>query len=203
MRAWARAGALVTAVLLSACQAATTGASRVQPDQSAALMTTRAAIGVFLNVCMNGVTDEPKMVRALREYGFVQAPPAAAAPFLRGSAGTAWMRTDPAAVALPVVGVLRPGGVQCEVLARLTEPATAAALFDEMMQSVAGAPLVIRKERDERRGPDGGPGRVLLYRFGVPSASGGSFIAAMSARPPVEGGIAMLMTVSRTNEPMR
>ena len=133
----------------------------------------------------------------LQANGFHAAPPAFAAPFLRGTPGTAWLRADPAPVAVPLAVVTRSGGPQCEVMAPVADPEAAASSFQVLIAGLEQPGLVVRKERDESSAPGGGPGRHLLYRVGVPPIEQGGFYFAMSARPPVPNGIALLMTAAR------
>lgn len=160
-------------------------------------LVTEMAMGLFFATCMRSPTDEARVREWLQANGFRPAPPALAASFLRGTPGTAWLRSDPVPVAIPLAVVTRSGGSQCEVMAPVADPDAAAARFRGLMERLAPPGLVVEKEIDESSAPGGGPGHFLLYRVGVPPVERGGVYFAMSARPPVPNGLALFMNAGR------
>jgi len=154
------------------------------------------ALRAYLDVCLNGVGDQGKLVSALRQRGFSLILPPMAAGALRGQPGSAWMRPEVPAGTEPLIVVVRPQGVQCEVAALVADLGGAATGFQERIQVMGQPPLQVRRTLDEARAPDGGPGRFMMYEAGVPPMTNG-FNFAISVRPPRSGQLALLLTASR------
>jgi hypothetical protein len=160
-------------------------------------MTVAMAMRVFRDLCMANPTDEGARRSWLQTMGFQIASRQVAAMHLTSGAGTVWMRPDPPSAGFPLAVVTRSSGIQCEVRSPLAEPRLASTEFTRIVQGTATPGLVIRKDADEQTAPGGGPGSFVSYRVGAAPIEKGGFIFGMSARPPVPGRIALLITASR------
>lgn len=159
------------------------------------MLTTSAAQTLFGRICIATAGNEQAMQTLLSRIGFVPAPPTMASAFVEMSPGTAWLWADPAAASLPLAVVTRSTGVICQVMSPLAVPAQASVGFHDLMEGLRSAGAVVRTERSLSVSPDGRPGAMSIYHVTMPR-TGNSFRYALSAREPVPGSVALLMTAS-------
>lgn len=181
----------------------TTATQRPMPSTSEggaaserATNTTNLAMRVFGDLCIAHPTNEGARRSWLQSMGFQMVPSQIATAHLRSGPGTVWMRPDPPSVGFPIAVVTRPSGIQCEVRSPLAEPDLAAQRFKDIVQSLATPGLIIREDADRQTGPGGGHGRHVSFRVGAAPLERGGFHFTMSARPPVPGGLALLVTAA-------
>jgi hypothetical protein len=91
--------------------------------------------------------------------------------------------------------VTREAGVLCQVMAPHADVETSAAAFRQSAEELRRAGMAVTPVRDAAAELAGQPGRQVFFRIG-PEAGG--TLLALSVAPARPGGLALLMTASRT-----
>ena len=171
-------------------------AGRRLPLNFSTIMDTAVPLGLFGQVCIANAGNPPAIEAELRRLEFRPLAPTAAAPYLMGTAGTAWMRPDDATGPVLLAAVVtRPSEVFCQVVSPIAVPALAALGFRRRMQELAATATVVL-EREGRTSLAARPGVHLVYRVTQP---GGTYRYSLSAHDPVPGRVAMAIFAQRVD----
>jgi hypothetical protein len=154
---------------------------------------TQTAMRLFNQGCIRNLRQESGLREVLQAAGLRPAPAEQATLHLGGRPGTLFVSNDPGS---PVAVIVRPAAAQCEVRAPTTDISVAEGEFRNMVESLAGPRVMIRRDSEERSSAGGRPGITMVLSAGAPPLEEGAARFAMQARQPVPGGIALSMTAS-------
>ena len=171
-----------------------TGAPRARAEGAAdPVRVTQTAVRLFNQGCIRNLRQESGLREVLQAAGLRPAPAEQATLHLGGRPGTLFVSNDPGS---PVAVIVRPAAAQCEVRAPTTDISVAEGEFRNMVESLAGPRVMIRRDSEERSSAGGRPGITMVFSAGAPPLEEGGARFAMQARQPVPGGIALSMTAS-------
>ena len=171
-----------------------TGAPQARAEGAAdPVRVTQTAVRLFNQGCIRNLRQESGLREVLQAAGLRPAPAEQATLHLGGRPGTLFVSNDPGS---PVAVIVRPAAAQCEVRAPTTDISVAEGEFRNMVESLAGPRVMIRRDSEERSSAGGRPGITMVFSAGAPPLEEGGARFAMQARQPVPGGIALSMTAS-------
>ena len=171
-----------------------TGAPRARAEGAAdPVRVTQTAVRLFNQGCIRNLRQESGLREVLQAAGLRPAPAEQATLHLGGRPGTLFVSNDPGS---PVAVIVRPAAAQCEVRAPTTDISVAEGEFRNMVESLAGPRVMIRRDSEERSSAGGRPGITMVFSAGAPPLEEGGARFALQARQPVPGGIALSMTAS-------
>jgi hypothetical protein len=171
-----------------------TGAPRARAEGAAdPVRVTQTAVRLFNQGCIRNLRQESGLREVLQAAGLRPAPAEQATLHLGGRPGTLFVSNDPGS---PVAVIVRPAAAQCEVRAPTTDISVAEGEFRNMVESLAGPRVMIRRDSEERSSAGGRPGITMVFSAGAPPLEEGGARFAMHVRQPVPGGIALSMTAS-------